>query len=323
MSKDKKIKSENALVSIFRHNWGILAALAVLFIFFSVTSPTFLKANNLSNILQQISMLCVCAVGMTYVILAGGIDLSIGATLGMTGGVMAYLMTAAELPFGLAILVGVIMGIAAGIINGLLITCFDLPPFIVTLASRQVVRGIIFILTGGQSIYNFPKGFRVLGKSVFEIPIPIIIMVLVIIVSCFILYKTKCGRYIYAIGGNMQASYLSGINTKMMTIFVYAFAGLTASIAAIIMDARLNAAAPTAGENYELNAIAAVVIGGTSMAGGEGKISGTIIGVLIIGVINNGMNLLNVSQGMQKVVLGCVMVIAVIMDMLRRRSEKK
>ena len=160
MSKDKKIKSENALVSIFRHNWGILAALAVLFIFFSVTSPTFLKANNLSNILQQISMLCVCAVGMTYVILAGGIDLSIGATLGMTGGVMAYLMTAAELPFGLAILVGVIMGIAAGIINGLLITCFDLPPFIVTLASSQVVRGIIFILTGGQSIYNFPKGFR-------------------------------------------------------------------------------------------------------------------------------------------------------------------
>ena len=281
MSKDKKIKSESALFSIFKHNWGILAALAVLFVFFSITSPTFLQANNLSNILQQISMLCVCSVGMTYVILAGGIDLSVGATLGMTGGVMAYLMTAAELPFGLA------------------------------------------ILTGGQSIYNFPKGFRVLGKSVFEIPVPIIIMILVIVVSCFILYKTKCGRYIYAIGGNMQASYLSGINTKLMTIFVYAFAGLTASIAAIIMDARLNAAAPTAGENYELNAIAAVVIGGTSMAGGEGKISGTIIGVLIIGVINNGMNLLNVSQGMQKVVLGCVMVIAVIMDMLRRRSEKK
>ena len=163
MSKDKKIKSESALFSIFKHNWGILAALAVLFVFFSITSPTFLQANNLSNILQQISMLCVCSVGMTYVILAGGIDLSVGATLGMTGGVMAYLMTAAELPFGLAILIGVVMGIAAGVINGLLITCFDLPPFIVTLASSQVVRGIIFILTGGQSIYNFPKGFRVLG----------------------------------------------------------------------------------------------------------------------------------------------------------------
>lgn len=316
-------RNRNLFMEFLQRNWGILAALIVLFVFFSVTAPTFLQVKNISNILQQISMLCVCSVGMTFVILSGGIDLSIGAILGMTGGIIAYLMTAMNMPVILAILAGIIMGVLVGSINGLLITYFSLPPFIVTLAVSQIVRGIIFILTGGQSIYSFPDSFRMLGKSVWNIPVPIIIMLGLILISSFLLYKTKIGRYIYAIGGNSQACYLSGINTKAMVVFVYAYAGLCAAIAAMIMDARLNAAAPTAGENYELNAIAAVVIGGTSMAGGEGKVSGTIIGVLIIGIINNGMNLLNVSQGLQKVVIGAVMLIAVIMDMVRRRSQKK
>lgn len=316
-------KNRNVFIEFLQRNWGILAALIVLFVFFSVTAPTFLQVKNISNILQQISMLCVCSVGMTFVILSGGIDLSIGAILGMTGGIIAYLMTAVNVPVILAVAAGIIMGVLVGGINGLLITYFSLPPFIVTLAVSQIVRGIIFILTGGQSIYSFPDSFRMLGKSVWNVPVPIVIMLILILISSFLLYKTKVGRYIYAIGGNAQACYLSGINTKAMVVFVYAYAGLCAAIAAMIMDARLNAAAPTAGENYELNAIAAVVIGGTSMAGGEGKVSGTIIGVLIIGIINNGMNLLNVSQGLQKVVIGAVMLIAVIMDMIRRRSENK
>lgn len=318
-----KTKSENAFVGIIKHNWGILLALIGLFVLFSVISPSFLQVKNLSNILQQISMLCVCSVGMTFVILAGGIDLSVGAILGMTGGIMAYFMTATKMPFGIAIVIGLVIGTFTGILNGVIITYFSLPPFIITLASSQIIRGIVYILTKGQSIYGFPDGFRVIGRDVGGIPVPIIIMIIVIAVSAFILYRTKYGRYIYAIGGNGQASYLSGINVKAMTIFVYAYAGFTATIAAIIMNARLNAAAPTAGQNYELNSIAAVVIGGTSMAGGEGKISGTIIGVLIIGVINNGMNLMNVSQGLQMVILGAVMILAVVLDMLRRRSEKK
>lgn len=323
MEQKKKAKSNNPILGIIKHNWGILLALVGLFILFSVISPTFLQVKNLSNILQQISMLCVCSVGMTFVILAGGIDLSVGAILGMTGGIMAYMMTATSMPFGFAILIGIITGILTGMLNGVMITYFTLPPFIITLASSQIIRGIVYLLTKGQSIYGFPDGFRMLGRDIHGVPVPVLLMIAVIAISAFLLYKTKYGRYIYAIGGNGQASYLSGINVRAMTIFVYAYAGLTATIAAIIMNARLNAAAPTAGQNYELNSIAAVVIGGTSMAGGEGKISGTIIGVLIIGVINNGMNLMNVSQGLQMVILGAVMILAVVLDMLRRKSEKK
>lgn len=320
--KEKKPLRNNVLIGIVRNNLGIIGALLILIIVFSLASPYFLKVDNLSNVLQQISMLMVCSVGMTFVILAGGIDLSIGAILGMSGGIIAFLMTTVQMNFLLAILLGLLCGTLMGVINGLLITGFSIPPFIVTLATSQIIRGIVFMLTGGQSIYGFPDNFRMLGRSVFGFPVPVIIMILMIILGAFILYVTKLGRYIYAIGGNDHACYLSGLNVKKLKIFVYGFAGFCATVAAIIMSSRMNAAAPTAGQNYELNSIAAVVIGGTSMSGGEGKISGTIIGALIIGVINNGMNLLNISQGMQMVIIGVVMIAAVVMDTLRRRSVK-
>jgi ribose transport system permease protein len=269
-------------------------------------------------------MLCICAVGMTFVIISGGIDLSMGSILGASGIITAALLqikTVDPLTMTLiSIVIGLLAGILLGAWNGFLIAVLRLPPFIATLAMMSIIRGIVYIITNGAAIYNFPD----ISRNVLEVvPVPIVIMVAILALGYYILKFTKIGRYTYAIGGNENASTLSGINVIKYKIIVYAIAGLCAGIAGMIMTSRMNAAVPIAGQNYELNAIAAVVIGGASMTGGEGHISGTIIGMLIIGVINNGMNMLLVAQGVQMVVLGGIMLIAVLLDIIRQRQFGK
>jgi ribose transport system permease protein len=301
------------------NNLGIILTLAVICVIFTVLSPVFFSAQNLVNILQQVSMMCICAVGMTFIMLTGGIDLSIGAILGFASTTMAWLMVNLHMPMVLAVLVAVAACIGIGIGNGLLITKLKLVPFIVTLGVSSMVRGVIYTWMGGKSIYGFPTEFANIAGNIGGVfPFPIIMMAAVVLVGFYVLRYTKTGRYIYAIGGNENTSHYSGINVGWYKTLVYAVGGLCASVAAMIMVARMNAAVPSAGENYELNSIAAVVIGGTSMSGGEGGLLGTFIGVLIMGVVNNGMNLLNVAQGAQSIVLGAIIVVAVMMDALRQ-----
>ncbi|MGI5854431.1 MAG: ABC transporter permease [Bacillota bacterium] len=208
--------------------------------------------------------------------------------------------------------------------NGFLVAVCKLPPFIATLAMMSIIRGIIYMITNGAAIYNFPEAFNGISRNIFGVlPLPIVIMIVILIVGYYVLRFTRTGRYTYAIGGNEHTSRLSGIHVTKQRITVYAIAGLCAGIAGMIMTSRMNAAVPIAGDGYQLNAVAAVVIGGASMSGGEGRISGTIIGVLLIGVINNGMNMLLVPQGLQMVVLGAIMLIAVLMDIIRQRQFSK
>ena len=310
------------------NNLGILVALILLFIIFSIFAPSFFTVANIVNILVQISMLCICAIGMTFVILSGGIDLSMGSILGASGIIMAALLQIKSISPGwitmIAIVVGILSGILLGFWNGVLVASLRFPPFIATLAMMQIHRGLIYVITKGAAIYNFPEYFNDISRDIMGVlPVPIVIMLVVLVLSALALKYTKVGRYTYAIGGNESASALSGIRVTKYKIIVYVIAGFCAAIAGMIMTSRMNAAVPIAGQNYELNAIAAVVIGGASMSGGEGRISGTFIGVLIIGIINNGMRMLMWEQGVQMAVLGAIMLIAVQMDIIRQRSLQK
>lgn len=303
---------------------GILIALIALCIVLSITSNSFLTTANLLNISQQISTNFLIAMGMTFVILIGGIDLSVGSIAAFTGLVLAMFLKNMGMPLGAGLIITLIIAIAIGVVTGLLITLFDLPPFIATLGTMSIVRGAAYVVTGGQPIYNLPESLYVITNRYYGIPIvSLLIMIVICVLSAFILKYTKLGRYIYAIGGNEKCAVLSGINVKRVKCFVYGFSGFCCGVAAIVLTSRLQSAVPTNADGAELDAIASVVIGGASMNGGEGTILGTVIGALIIGVVSNGMNLLNVSQGSQKMVKGAIIVLAVIVDQLRRRKAAK
>jgi len=297
-----------------RHSrqFGTLFGLIILGFILSILSPFFLTISNLLNVVEQSSINAIIAVGMTFVIITAGIDLSVGSILAFAGVIMASLLHA-NLPFPLAILTG---------LNGLLITLGNLPPFIATLGMMSVARGAALVYTQGRPISGFDNGFRWLATGkLFNIPMPLIIMVTVYIVASVILTRTKFGRYTYAIGGNEEATRLSGVNVKFHKTFVYALSGLTSAIAAVLLTARLNSAQPIAGIMYELDAIAATVIGGTSLLGGEGTLSGTLIGALIMGVLRNGLNLLGVSSYLQQIIIGSVIIVAVLLDTILKKQS--
>lgn len=302
---------------------GIIIALIVLCIIMTILSPTFLTVNNLLNILQQIAVISIIAVGMTFVIIQGGIDLSVGSIVAFTGLIMAGLMKNEGWSVWLSILVGILVGIFLGFINGFLVAEIKLPPFIATLGMMSLARGAAFTISGGQPIYTLPESFDNISGKIGIIPIPALIMIGIYLLAGYILKYTKIGRYTYAIGGNETASVLSGINVKLYKIIVYIISGLCCAISSILLTARLDSAVPVAADGYELDAIAAVVIGGTSMMGGEGKISGTFMGALIIGIVNNGLNLLAVPQGPQRMIKGAIIVLAVAFDILRKRRQKE
>ena len=295
---------------------GPLFGLILLIIVVSILNPSFLSITNIFNVLRQVSISAIIAFGMTFVILTGGIDLSVGSTLALTGAIAASMLSSGMDPL-LTIGIALIVGLVLGALNGVIITKGKVAPFIATLATMTIYRGLTLVYTDGRPISGLGDhySFQLIGKGYFlGFPVPVVTMVIAFIILYFILQKTTFGRRVYAVGGNEEAAKLSGINTDRVKIAVYAITGFLAALAALILTSRLNSAQPTAGESYELDAIAAVVLGGTSLNGGKGWIFGTLVGALIIGVLNNGMNLIGVSSFWQQVVKGIVILIAVLMD---------
>lgn len=309
-----------------------LVALIVLCIIISMLSDKFFTTSNLWNVMRQISVNICISVGMTLVVLTAGIDLSVGSVLALCGAITAGLLkNGVELPsenlymgFTLlgAVLVGVFAGSSLGAFNGWTITKFKVPPFVATLAMLTIARGLTMLWTKGFPISGLGDDFLYLGTGWFMgIPLPVWISGIVVLIAVIITRKTKLGRYIYAIGGNESAARLSGININRVKIIVYSIAGGLAAIGGLIVTSRLNSAQPNAGISYELDCIAAVVIGGTSLSGGKGSIMGTVLGAVIIGVLNNGLVLLNVSPFWQQVVKGMVILLAVIIDKANSKNE--
>jgi ribose transport system permease protein len=301
--------------------FGLAIALVVLGGALALLSPVFLTPENLLNVARQVSVNAVMGAGMTFVILTAGIDLSVGSVLALAGVVMASAVKAG-LPLALALLAGLAAGTGFGVANGVTVAYGRVAPFIVTLAMLTIARGTTLVYTGGLPISNLGAAFDWFGQGdVFGIPVPVLVMLLVFLLSYVVLAQMVVGRYVYAIGGNAEAARLSGINVRRYTVLVYAISGLLSAVAAVILTARLDSAQPTAGTGYELDAIAAVVLGGTTLMGGEGSIGGTLLGAFLIGVLNNGLNLLNVSSFYQQVVKGLVILLAVLLDQrIRQRG---
>ena len=295
---------------------GLIVVFLLIIIILSLAAPRFLNIKNLINILRQVSINGVLAIGQTFVILLGGIDLSVGSGVALAGVLAADMHKYNPV---LVFVVPLLVGSFAGFVNGAVVTKFKVPAFVITLGMMTILRGVTFLYTNGQSIYNLPAWFKNLGQGdLVGVPIPIIVLVLMTIVGYVILQHTRFGRYVYAIGGNEEGARLSGVRTKSIMLWCYVFCGFCTALAGVVLSARLNAGEPVAGEGYELDAIAAVVIGGTSLAGGQGTVIGSIIGALVIGVINNGLNLLNVSSYWQMVAKGCIIVLAVIIDQYKQ-----
>lgn len=302
--------------------FGTLIGLFVVTLVFTILSPYFLTVSNLLNIAEQTSINAIIAVGMTFVIIAAGIDLSVGSIVALSGVVLAGMLHGGQ-PAPVALLIGLCVGAVCGLTNGLLISYGRLPAFIATLGMMSVARGTALFYTDGRPISGFSAEFRFLATGeIASIPAPVVIMGIIYVIAHFVLHRTKLGRYAYAIGGNEDAATLSGINTKLVKTAIYALCGFLSALAAVILTARLNSAQPIAGMMYELDAIAAVVIGGTSLMGGEGKISGTLIGAFIMGILRNGLNLLGLSSFTQQIVIGSVIILAVLIDMTLRKDRK-
>lgn len=301
---------------------GPLGGLIALCVVMSFLSPFFFTFNNLFNVGTQIAVIAILAFGQTFVIVSGGIDLSVGSVLGLAGVVFGWATAVAGLPLTVALLLGLGAGAAAGLTNGLLITLGNLPPFIATLAMLSAARGLALVISNGQPLNPIPEPVQTLGSGdLFRfVPLPVILMLLMWLLTIGVLRSTYPGRCMYAIGGNEEASRLSGINVFNQKLFIYTLSGFFAAVAGILLTARLASAQPQAGFTFELDAIAAVVIGGASLAGGVGSGTGTLIGALILGVLRNGLNLLNVSAFWQQVVIGAVIALAVMTDTLRRRK---
>ncbi|PSJ39273.1 ribose ABC transporter permease [Zobellella taiwanensis] len=288
-----------------------LIGFIVIFIAMALVNDNFLTSNNLSNVARQVSINAIIAVGMTCVILTGGIDLSVGPVMALAGTVTAGLMIAG-FPPEVAVLAGLMVGALFGACNGTFVAYAKMPPIIVTLATMGIARGIALIYTGGYPISGLPNGFSFLGRGeVFGLQTPILIMLVVYVLAYVLLNKTPIGRYIYAIGGNEEATRLSGIRVSRYKLMVYTLSGTTAALAGIVLTSRLMSGQPNAGIGFELDAIAAVVLGGTAIAGGRGAIIGTLIGAMMLGVLNNGLNLMGVSPYVQNVIKGGIILLAI------------
>lgn len=295
-----------------------IIGLIIFSVIISILNPRFLTMGNLLNVFRQTSINAIIAAGMTFVILSAGIDLSVGSILGFSGAVGAK-MLASGYNIWLSLLVAIVIGAVAGIVNGIIITKGKVQPFIATLAIMILLRGATMVFTSGRPIpvsgEHISGVFRWIGTGeVLGIPVPIAIMIIVFIVCYYILNHTQYGRHLYAVGGNEEASLLSGVNTAKIKILAYTASGILAAIAGIIVTSRLSSAQPTSGEGYELDAIAAVVLGGTSLVGGQGTIIGTIIGALIIGILNNALNLMDVQSYYQMIAKAIVIIVAVLLD---------
>ena len=298
---------------------GILMVLVALVLLMAAIAPNFNRVDNLLNIARAISINAILAAGMTVVILTGGIDLSVGSTIAVSG-VVAVIVAIAGVPAPLAVLTGMAVGALCGLVNGWLTAYLALAPFIVTLGTMTFLRGLAYTITDGQPIVSSSLNFRDLGNGyVGPIPVPVIVMAVVYAVVWFVLERTRYGRHVYAVGGNAEAAKLAGVRVRRVITSVYVLAGACAGLAGVIFAARVISAQPTAGTGYELDAIAAVVLGGTSLAGGRGRIVGTLIGSVILGVLSTGLILLNVQFFTQLLIKGVVIILAVAIDSLKQR----
>lgn len=315
--KGKKIKTQGM------SKFAIWIALVVLMVFFSVASDGFLTSTNLFNVLRQVAVNGIAAVGMTMVIITGGIDISVGAIMGVASVGCALLM-GTGLPPAAAVVLVLLLGLVIGICNGFFVYEIELPPMIATLAVQTILRGATYIMTGGLPVYGLPKSFNIIGQGYLgPIPVPVILMAVCIAVGWFILEKMAFGRYIYGVGSNMEASRLSGIRVRQVMYGVYGMCGAFSALAGVVLLSRVNSGQPKAGEGYEMDIITAVVLGGVSTSGGEGKIVNVLIGLLLIGVLLNGMTIMNVSDYYQRVVKGVVLLLAISYDKLSQKRAKK
>lgn len=300
--------------------YGLLLAFVVIGAGLTVASPNFLTMQNLVIVVRQVSINGILAVGATYVLLTGGVDLSLGSVVALTGVVAASFAHPGEFPVVVPVALGMLAGTACGAVNGLVITRGRIAPFIVTLGMMTVARGLALVISGGRPVSNLSREFNSIGSGdMLGIPTPIAILVAVAVVSHLVLGNTRLGRYVYAVGGNEHAARASGISVAGVKTFAYTVCGTLAGLAGVVLASRITTGQPNAGMAYELDAIAAVVIGGTSLSGGVGGIRGTILGALLMGVINNGLDLLNVSSYYQQIVKGLIIVGAVWLD----KAEEK
>jgi ribose transport system permease protein len=303
--------------------YGIFAVLLLLVVVFSLATENFLVTGNILNIARQVSMMGIAAVGFTFVLLLGGIDLSIGSVVTLVNIVGAWLIIHGHLNPALACLAAVALAAAIGLLNGVIIAKIEMPPIIVTLSMLIIVEGAAYLISGGLPIFGFPKSFAVLGQGyVWIVPIPVIIMVGVLALGAFILNSTYFGRFFYAVGGNEEAAKLSGIDVTAVKCLVYMLSGLFAGLAGIVLLSRTNSGQVLAGKGFEFDVLTACVLGGVSVTGGSGKISNVVAGVLILGVLSNGLVLLNVNQYAQVETKGIVLLLAVAFDTLQRKRQR-
>ncbi len=302
--------------------FAIIGVLLVIVLFFTIVSDSFLTTKNLLNVTRQVAMLGISAVGMTFVILTSGIDLSVGSVMAITNIICSMMMVEAGLPILPAVIFTLIIAGFIGLINGLLVSYVGVPALITTLSMMTILRGLSFVLCDGMPIWGLPENFKKLGQGYLgPIPIPVILMVIIFVIGWIFLNRTKTGRYIYGLGGNKEAVRLSGVNTKKIQTLVFVLSSMLTGFAGVIMLSRINTGQPKIGTGYEMDVITAVVLGGVSIMGGEGSIVGVFVGVLIAGVLSNGMILIDVSEYYQQITKGLVLLIAVVFDTLAKRRR--
>lgn len=321
MNKTRKFKGAGSGLSAFAKQFGIWLVLLVLLVFFSIASENFLNSHNLLNVARQVSMLGIVSVGFAFVLLLGGIDLSVGSVVTLVNIVCAWLMVNAGWHPAVAVVAALALSATIGFLNGWIIANIQMPPIIVTLAMLIIIEGVAYLICDGLPIYGFPESFAVIGQGyVGPIPIPVIIMAVVMALGGFILSKTFFGRYFYAVGGNEEAAKLSGIDVKRVKYLVYTLSGFFAGVAGVVILSRTNSGQVLSGKGFEFDVLTACVLGGVSVSGGFGKISNVLAGVLILGVLSNGLVLLDVSQFVQMVIKGVVLLVAVAIDSLQHRK---
>jgi ribose transport system permease protein len=313
--------SPSAWVAHAGRRFGTVAGLVALCLLLWALTPHFLTVANALNVMEQTAINAIVAVGMTYVIIAGGIDLSVGSLVAFSGVALAAALKAGW-PAAAAVMVALAVGAGSGLVNGAVISFARLPPFIMTLGMMSVARGAALLFTDGRPISGFGPGFRSIATGrLLGVPAPIVLTLAIYLLAHFGLSRTRFGRYVYGIGGNEEATRLSGVAVRFHKTMVYVVSGMASAVAAVLLTARLNTAQPIAGMMYELDAIAATVIGGTSLSGGEGTLAGTLIGALTMGVLRNGLNLLGVSSFLQQLVIGVVIIVAVCVDLIIKEKR--
>lgn len=315
MNSTITLPNNNTKIKQIFSKFGILIGFIIILISLSIASPIFLKPSNLINVLRQMSIIGVVSMGMTMIIIMGCIDLSVGSILALVGVITALVARNPAVHVSIAILVGILSGGLVGLFNGTVVAKGKIPPFIVTLGTMTMARGLAFILAKGMPVGGLEQDFFVLGGgTLLGLPIPILVFFLIFMLTSFIMKRTATGRHIYAIGGNESAALASGINVDKTKITTYVISGLFTGLAGVVLASRIKSGQPSVANGYELDAIAACIIGGVSFSGGIGTAAGTVLGSMILGVINNGLDLLNVQTFYQQIVKGAIIIIAVLAD---------